>query len=492
MTGNGRPMTRYIRHTAAFCALLLLALLVNAVRIQIVRAGAYDANPANRRHDLARYGQPRGDILVGGRAVTGSRDSGQRFRHERTYRDGPLYAPVTGFASQVYGTALLENAADGILSGTDPALSPLPLYDDLTRARDPGGHVVTTLDARAQRAAYAGLGGRRGAVAALEPSTGRILALVSSPSYDPGELSGTGPEVTRAWARLNGAADRPMLNRAVRQTYPPGSTFKVVTAAAALDSGVVRDVDEPTRSPDPYRLPGSSARLTNEVVGCADASLRYAFQWSCNTVFAGLGVAVGVDAMRTTAAGFGFNDHGLGIPFRVSPSTFDTRVDAAQLALSSIGQYNTRATPLQMAMVAAAVANQGAVRAPHLVERTTTDDGDTVSATGRRTLHQAMNPATAVRLRELMTDVVEKGTGTNAAVPGATVGGKSGTAQHGLHNSGTPYAWFISWAQADDAMEPAVAVAVVVEDAAADRGDISGGGDAAPIARAVMEAVLDH
>ncbi|WP_314414127.1 penicillin-binding transpeptidase domain-containing protein [Streptomyces kroppenstedtii] len=485
-------MTRYIRHAAAFCALLLLALLVNATRIQLVQARAYDENPANRRHTIARYGQPRGDILVGGRAVTGSRDSGEQFRYERTYRDGPLYAPVTGFASQVYGTSLLEGAADGVLAGTDPALSLLPLWNDLARARNPGGQVVTTLDAAAQRAAYTGLGARRGAVAALEPSTGRILALVSTPSYDPGELSGTDSAVARAWARLNGAADKPMLNRAIRQTYPPGSTFKVVTAAAALDAGVVRDPDAPTQSPDPYRLPGSSTRLTNEVEGCADASLRYAFQWSCNTVFAGLGVAVGRDAMRTTAAGFGFNDRGLGIPFRVSPSTFDARVDRAQLALSSIGQYNTRATPLQMAMVAAAVADQGSVRTPHLVERTTTADGDLVSTTGQHTLHRAMNPATAVRLRELMTDVVEKGTGTNAAIPGATVGGKSGTAQHGIHNSGTPYAWFISWAQADDSMTPAVAVAVVVEDAAADRGDISGGGDAAPIARAVMEAVLDR
>ncbi|WP_328493981.1 penicillin-binding transpeptidase domain-containing protein [Streptomyces sp. NBC_00414] len=485
-------MTRYIRHAAAFCALLLLALLANATRVQVVQAPTYDENPANRRNTIARYGQPRGDILVGDRAVTGSRDSGEQFRYERTYKNGPLYAPVTGFASQVYGTALLEDAADGVLAGTDRSLSLLPLWNDLARARNPGGRVVTTLDAAAQQAAYSGLGSRRGAVAALEPSTGRILALVSTPSYDPGELSGTDSAVARAWARLNGAADKPMLNRAVRQTYPPGSTFKVVTAAAALDSGVVRDVDAPTESPDPYRLPGSSARLTNEVEGCADASLRYAFQWSCNTVFAGLGVEVGPEAMRTTAAGFGFNDRKLGIPFRVSPSTFDTRVDDAQLALSSIGQYNTRATPLQMAMVAAAVANHGSVRTPYLVDRTTTADGDTVSATVRHTLRQAMNPVTAVRLREMMTDVVEKGTGMNAVVSGATVGGKSGTAQHGVHNSGTPYAWFISWAQADDSMEPAVAVAVVVEDAAADRGDISGGGDAAPIARAVMEAVLDR
>ncbi|MEV0220123.1 penicillin-binding transpeptidase domain-containing protein [Streptomyces sp. NPDC050704] len=483
-------MTRYIRRAAALCALLLVALLVNATRIQLVQAGSYDENPANRRHTIARYGQPRGNILVGGRAVTGSRDSGERFRYERTYRNGPLYAPVTGFASQVYGTDLLEHAEDGLLAGTDPMLSLFPLWNELTRARNPGGDVVTTLDPAAQQAAYAGLGARRGAVAALEPSTGRILALVSTPSYDPGELSGTDSAVADAWARLNGAADRPMLNRAVRQTYPPGSTFKVVTAAAALDAGVVRDVDAPTKSPDPYRLPGSSARLTNEVEGCANASLRYAFEWSCNTVFGKLGVDVGLSRMRAEAAEFGFNDGGLAIPFPVSPSTFDTRSDPAQLALSAIGQYNTRATPLQMAMVAAAVANNGSVRTPHLVERRTTDDGDTVSTTGQRTLRQAMNPATAVRLRELMTDVVAEGTGTNAAIPGATVGGKSGTAQHGIANSGTPYAWFISWAQADDGVAPAVAVAVVVEDAAADRGDISGGGDAAPVARSVMAAVL--
>ena len=163
----------------------------------------------------------------------------------------------------------------------------------------------------------------------------------------------------------------------------------------------------------------------------------------------------------------------------MAPSNFDTRLDKAQLALSSIGQFDTRATPLQMAMVAAAVAGDGSVRRPYLVERTTRRGGGTLSTTGPRTLHQAMSPSTAQRLRELMTDVVEHGTGQGAAIPGATVGGKTGTAQHGLGNAGTPYAWFISWARPDDSMQPAVAVAVVVEDAAANRGDISGGGFAA-------------
>ncbi|MBD9703634.1 penicillin-binding transpeptidase domain-containing protein [Streptomyces caniscabiei] len=483
-------MTRYIRRAAALCALLLLALLVNATRVQVLQSRAYDDNPANRRPEIARWGQPRGNIVVEGRPVTGSRDTGEQLRYERTYRDGPLYAPVTGFASQVYGTTFLEHAEDSVLDGSDPLLSFLPLWNDITRDRNAGGSVVTTIQEAAQRAAYLGLGTRRGAVAALEPATGRVLALVSRPSYDPGALSGNGREAAEAWARLNGDASRPMLNRAVRQTYPPGSTFKVVTAAAALDTGVVEDLDAPTRSPDPYTLPGTTTSLSNEVEGCENASLRYAFEWSCNTVFAKLGVDVGLDAMSDTARAFGFNDAGLRIPFSVAPSSFDTEMDRAQLALSSIGQYDTRATPLQMALVAAAVADGGSVRPPYLVERITTASGRTVAGSGTHTPRQAMDPTTARRLRDLMRGVVENGTGANAALRNATVGGKTGTAQHGLGNSGTPFAWFVGWARSDGAMETEVAVAVVVEDAEAVRGDISGGGDAAPIAREVMRAVL--
>ncbi|MFI6352959.1 penicillin-binding transpeptidase domain-containing protein [Streptomyces sp. NPDC050743] len=483
-------MGRYIRHACAFCALLLAALLVNAARVQVVQSRVYDDNPANRRAEIARYGRPRGDILVGGEPVTGSVDTGEQLRYERTYKDGPLYAPVTGFASQSYGTTFLEHAGDGVLSGTDPALSPLPLWNDVTRRLAPAGNVVTTLNQVAQEAAYRGLAGRKGAVAAIEPATGRVLALVSSPSYDPGVLSGNGEAVASAWSRLNYDPEKPMLNRAVRQTYPPGSTFKVVTAAAALDAGLVTDLDARTDSPDPYQLPGATNRLTNEADDCQDASLRSAFEWSCNTVFAKLGVDVGVRNMVATARAFGFNDSGLRIPFSVVPSTFDPHVDRAQLALSSIGQYNTRATPLQMAMVAAAVADRGQLRTPYLVERTSRRGGETLTGSGAHPARQVINPATAERLKELMADVVREGTGTQAAIPGALVGGKTGTAQHGVGNSGVPYAWFVSWAQADNSLDPQVAVAVVVEDASANRGEISGGGDAAPIARDVMRAVL--
>jgi peptidoglycan glycosyltransferase len=484
-------MAKHIRHSAFFCALLLVALLVNATRIQIFRAKSFDDNPANRRATIARYEQPRGNILVDGESVTGSRDSGEQLRYERTYTEGPLYAPVTGFASQVYGTTLLEHTGDAVLSGTDPMLAPFPLVSDLTRAAGRGGNVVTTLNRAAQRAAYSGLDGRRGAVAAIEPATGRVLALVSSPSYDPALLSGNAAATERSWARLNDDPDKPMLNRAVRQTYPPGSTFKVVTAAAALDAGVVKDIDTATDSPDPYWLPGTKTALMNEGDGCEDAPVREAFEWSCNTVFAKLGVDVGVRRMSATSKAFGFNDTRLRIPFSVAPSTFDTSVDRAQLALASIGQYNTRATPLQMAMVAAAVANGGQVRSPYLVERTTTGNGATVATAGSRPVRQAMRPETADVMKELMEGVVTEGTGTNAAIRGAVVGGKTGTAQHGIGNAGTPYAWFVSWAQADRNLPPKVAVAVVVEDASAERGDITGGGVAAPIARAVMQAVLN-
>ncbi|WP_434596443.1 penicillin-binding transpeptidase domain-containing protein [Streptomyces sp. A5-4] len=483
-------MIRYIRRAAGFCLVLLVALLLNAARIQVFEAESLDHNSANRRQTIARYEEKRGNILVDGKPVTGSRDTGEQLRFERTYRHGPLYAPVTGYASQTYGTTFIENAEDDILSGTDSMLAPLPFWNEITRSQQPGGNAVTTIKGAVQRAAYEGLGGKKGAVAAIEPSTGKILGLVSSPSYDPQQLAGTGPPVTDAWARLTGASSQPMLNRAIRQTYPPGSTFKIVTAAAALDSGVVKDPDAATKTPDPYVLPGTSTTLPNEASGCGNASLAYAIRVSCNTVMASLGVRVGLAGMLDTVRKFGFNSTGLKIPSGVAASNFDTRMSDDQLAQSSIGQYDTTATPLQMAMVAAAVANDGDLNSPYLVDKTTTSDGDVVSQPGTDSLHQAMEPATAMALQRMMVDVVESGTGSNAAIPGVTVGGKTGTSQHGIDNSGTPYAWFISWAQQDGDGRPAVAVAVVVEDASADRADISGGGSAAPIARAVMEAAL--
>ncbi|MFG1809476.1 penicillin-binding transpeptidase domain-containing protein [Streptomyces sp. NPDC049040] len=483
-------MTRCIRRCALLGLVLLLALVVNAVRVMVVDSGSYTADPANRRIAIARYQHPRGGILVGAAKVTGSQATGGQLAYARTYRDGPLYAPVTGFASQTYGTSLLEGTEDGLLSGTSSRLAAVPLWNEITRNRQRPGDVHTTISAAAQKAAYDGLAGRRGAVAAVDPSTGRVLALVSSPSYDPALLSGTGPAVMAQWQRLNDDPAQPMLDRAIRQTYPPGSTFKVVTAAAALQSGTVTDLLAPTRSPDPYRLPGTTVTLTNEGPGCADASVYDAFRVSCNTVFAKLGADVGLAAMVRQAEALGFNDTALRIPTGVAKSNFDTAMSPDQVALSSIGQFDTTATPLQMAMVAAAVGNSGELMTPYLVDRVTNHGGALVARTGPTRLHRAMSVRTAEQLQQLMEAVVADGTGRNAAIPGAVVGGKTGTAQHGVGNKGTPYAWFISYAKPPGANRAAVAVAVVVEDAEAARADISGGGNAAPIARAVMRSVL--
>lgn len=483
-------MIRCIRHTAAFSFVLLVALLVNAARVQVVETKSYGNNPANRRGPIARYEQPRGAVLVAGRPVTGSRDSGGRLRYERTYTEGPLYAPVTGYSSQIYGTSLLESAEDGILAGFDNRLTTFPWWDQLTRTHRPGGSVHTTVNPRMQRAAFDGLGGKKGAVAAIEPRTGRVLALVSTPSYDPGELSGNDAAVSAAWHRLNGAGPRPMLNRALQQTYPPGSTFKVVTAAAALESGKVTDIEAPTDSPDPYPLPGTATLLGNAAEGCEDAPLKDAFRASCNSVFARLGARIGLRDMSAMARRFGFNDPRLRIPSPVAPSNFDARMDASQVALSAIGQYDTAATPLQMAMVSATVANGGRLAPPSLVDKVADARGVMIADGPHRPTRQVIGPVAAQQLQEMMIDVVAHGSGRRAAIKGVTVGGKTGTAQHGVRNEGTPYAWFISWARAKDSYEPAVAVAVVVEDAAADRADISGGGSAAPIARAVMAAAV--
>ncbi|WBP87321.1 penicillin-binding transpeptidase domain-containing protein [Kitasatospora cathayae] len=479
------------RRAATFCLLLVGALCVQATRVQVFEAGDLDHNSANQRLVVERYARPRGDILVGARPVTGSRPTGGRYAYKRSYTDGPTYAAVTGFASQTYGNSQLEGTEDDLLTGTDGRLSGWSLWDAVSRRHDPGGDVYTTIDPAAQQAAMRGLGDQKGAVAAIEPATGRILALASTPSYDPGDFAGSSGADQMAWNRLRTDSDQPMLNRALRQTYPPGSTFKVVTAAAALAAGVVTDPAAPTGAPFPYVLPGTTTPLVNDSADCdrPGLSLDAAMTASCNSVLGYLGVRTGLSKVVATAEGFGFNDAKLDVPVRPARSNVDTSMDPSQLALSSIGQFDTTATPLVMAMVAAGVANDGTVMCPQLVDKLTRSDGTEVELMKPAVYRRALTPAVAGQVRKLMTDVVENGTGGNARIAGAVVGGKTGTAQHGVDNSGTPYAWFISWAKpaGSDAVPP-VAVAVVVADS--DATDVTGGALAAPIARSVMQAVL--
>ncbi|MER7787991.1 penicillin-binding protein 2 [Streptomyces sp. NPDC097640] len=481
-------MNKPLRHASVFSLLLVLALLIWATWIQVARAHSLDDNTHNPRVAIKEYSGPLGDILVGGKPVTGSAATTGDLKYKRTYTDGELYAPVTGYASQTYGTTQLEALDRGVLDGSDSRLAgPDQL---LTRQRAKAGDVLTTIDPAAQKAAYEGLGSKTGAVVAIDPKTGKVLALASTPSYDPGTFAGSSAADQKAWNALQKDEKQPMLNRALRQTYPPGSAFKLVVAAAALEDGLYGSVDEPTKSPDPYRLPGTVTDMTNESASapCKNATIRTALQYSCNTVFAKMAVDLGQTKVAAQAKKLGFDDSKLDIPVRAAKSVYPSGMDASQTALSGMGQFDVTATPLQMAMVSAAIADGGTLMKPYLVDRTTDGSGGTLERTEPAAYSRAMSSSTASQLRSAMTTVVERGTGTSAQIPGVTVGGKTGTAQHGENNSANPYAWFVSYAA--DGQGHQVAVAVAVEDSGAARADISGGGLAGPIAKSVMKAAL--
>ncbi|MFD3839863.1 peptidoglycan D,D-transpeptidase FtsI family protein [Streptomyces sp. NPDC058642] len=488
-------MNKPLRRIAIFCGLLVMALLIRDNWLQYVKADELRTDSDNRRVAIERYATPRGDIIVDGKAITGHTEttSGD-FKFKRTYKDGAMWAPVTGFVSQAYGANQLEYLEDGILTGNDDRLFFRNTLDMITGKPKEGGNVVTTLNAAAQKAAYDGLKERgKGAVVALEPSTGKILAMASYPSYDPGTIAGGGESDEKAWKALdkkNNPAD-PMLNRALREVYPPGSTFKVVTAAAALESGLYDDPDEKTDSPLPWVMTGTTTELKNEGnIPCKNATLRVALQWSCNTVFGKIGADLKNEKMLEEAKKFGFTEEQF-TPVRSSASVFSDNMEPSQVALSSIGQFNTAATPLQMAMVASAVANDGTLMKPYMVDELQASNVDVIEKTDPEQYSQPLSAKNAQILQSMMETVVEKGTGKTAQIGGdVTVGGKTGTAQHGENNSKNPYAWFISYAKLGDGSKP-VAVAVVVEDENAVRENISGSGLAAPIAKSVMEAVIN-
>ncbi|MFJ2110406.1 MULTISPECIES: peptidoglycan D,D-transpeptidase FtsI family protein [unclassified Streptomyces] len=485
-------MNKPLRHIAIFCGLLVLALMVRVNWLQYVDADELSTNEYNKRVDIARYNSPRGNIIVDGKPITGSAKTDDTyFAYKRTYVDGPMWAPVTGYASQVFGASQIENLEDGVLTGNDDRLFFDRTLSMFTGDEKKGGNVVTTLNGAAQKAAYDGLGKKKGAVAAIDPQTGKILALVSTPSYDPATFAGRNDADSKAYNGLQpkNDPDNPMLNRALRETYPPGSTFKVLTAAAALEHGKVTNVDAATDSPLPWIMPGTTTPLLNENnIPCKNVSLREALRMSCNTVFGKLGADVGKDKMLETAKKFGFNAEQF-IPVRANASIFPEDINVSQTALSSIGQYDTRATPLQMAMIAAAVANDGKLMKPYMIDRLETPGLDILDKTEPEEQSRPLTAEHAQMLQSIMETVVNDGTGKNAKIPGVTVGGKTGTAQHGENNSKNPYAWFISYAKTGNGSP--VAVAVVVADENGNRDDISGGGLAAPIAKDVMKAVID-
>lgn len=468
--------------------ILMLALMANSTYLQAFRADELNGRNDNRRVRDAQFSVNRGPILIGSTPIAQSKPSKDRFEYQRSYQLGPEYAPVTGYYSYLYGRSGIELNQNSQLNGSDPSLAFRRVVDVITNRRQQGASVGLTLNAKAQLAAYRGLAGKKGAVVAIEPKTGKILALVSRPSYNPNELASHDLEKTgAAWKKLNADKNKPLTNRAIKELYPPGSTFKLVTAAAALSSGRYTP-ETKVRSPAVLELPQTTVGLPNQngrnCGGSDNATLTVALRESCNSAFGSVGLDLGAEALREQAEKFGFGERQLPDLGAVA-SRFPADPNAPQVAQSAIGQFDVQATPLQMAMVAAGIANGGDVMKPYLVQTVRTADLKTISETKPESLHQAVSSEVATQLTQMMVDVVENGTGRPARINGVQVAGKTGTAQTAPDRP--PFAWFTSFAPAND---PQVAVAVMIEDANVPRTDIAGGTLAAPIAKDVMEAVM--
>jgi penicillin-binding protein A len=473
-----------LRRVAISILVLFTLLIVNVNYIQVVRSDELRSNQSNTRVLAAEYDRERGAIVVAGTAVAESVPTDGRLKYLRQYPQGELYAAVTGYHSLIYNNSQLEWAENDVLSGSDGRLA-LRRLADLFTGRDPaGGDVTLTLEPAVQEAAMAGLEGVTGAVVALDPSSGAILAMASTPSYDPARLSSHDPADIRAyWAELEAADPDPRLNRAISDNYPPGSLFKVIVSAAALEDGRTPETVVP--APTELPLPNSSRVIPNFNGSSCDSSgqqsLIDALTISCNTAFAQLGMDLGEDRIREMSEAFGLDDEGYQIPLDVAPSTVGDIEDDAALAVTSIGQRDVRMTPLQAALVAATVANDGVQMKPYLVDQVQAPDLTVIDSTSPEEWREPISADVANQLTEMMISVVANGSGRAARIPGVEVAGKTGTAQ--VSEDVADHTWFMGFAPADD---PQIAVAVFVAN-----GGGTGGERSAPIARQVMQAYLD-
>jgi peptidoglycan glycosyltransferase len=484
-------MNRQIRHVAIAALLMFAALLINSNVVQVVQASSLRANPHNVRVLYSEYSDHRGPIEVAGKDVARSVATHDQLKYLRVYPQGAAYAPVTGYYSLVIGASGIEQAEDRVLAGTDNRLALSRLSDEITGRTPEGGSVILTLNPKAQQAAYQGLHGVRGAVVALNPATGAILALATSPSYDPSTLSThNSRQINRTYRQLLHDKGDPLIDRATSETYPPGSLFKIVTASAAFSSGKFTPTSV-VPAPSALRLPLTNTYLHNfggESCGNGTTdTVRDAFRISCNTAFAGIGLKVGVHDLAAQAKAFGIGSS-LNIPLPVAASQFNAAANLPNTALSAIGQYDDALTPLQAAMIGAAIANHGVEMKPYLVAQTQAPNASVLSTTKPHALRRAVSQSVATEVTKMMELVVQSGTGTAAQIPGITVAGKTGTASHGLSSQHLPpHAWFVAFAPAQ---HPTVAVAVLVEDGGSLGSDATGGAVAAPIAKSVMCAVL--
>ncbi len=486
-------MNRPIRTLAIGCLALFLLLLLNITYIQGWRADSLNAQAQNTRARNADCSRKRGPILVNGESVARSVPSHDNLKFVRRYPQGRMYAPVTGrFSCQLLTTGV-ESSENSVLSGSDQSLFVSRVIDLFGNKQQQGGSVLLTINPKVQKAAYDGLqslpGNAQGAVVALDPRTGAVLAMTSTPSYDPNTLSGHNYKAAvKQYKRLNKRPDRPLINRAAQEILPPGSTFKLVVAAAALQHGY--SPDTVVRGGSSLDLPQTTHQMTNENGGNCGGdkiTLTQALAVSCNVSFADLGLKLRADDRNIVgdqAKLFGFGETYLD-ELPMAKSVYPSGIDIPQTAFASIGQFDVAATPLQMAMVAAAIANGGDLMKPYLVAEERTPDLKLLRRAEPQMLHQAMSSQAADQLTQMMVDVVQQGTGTPVQIPGVSVAAKTGTANSAPNRP--PYAWIVSFAPADN---PQVAVAVLVQQSATNRGEIAGGTLAGPVAVNVIKAVV--
>jgi penicillin-binding protein A len=484
---------RQIRRLAVAFLALFVVLFAQINYLQVFASSRLANNPANQRLLLQEYLVNRGDIVArdGRTFLARSRPTTGKFKYLRTYPNGPLYAGVTGYYSLVFGRYGLEQSENDYLAGRSSDLLAQNLVDEILGRDKRGATVVTTIDAKLQRVAKQALGSLPGAVVALDPTTGEVLAMVGNPSYDPNPLASHDPQTVRAYQKqLAHAPAKPLLSRATQELFPPGSTFKLVTASAALENGMTPQTKFP--NPPALQLPNTTAQLHNFggehcLGGIPQLTLAQALQVSCNVVFGQVGLRLGAEKLVDQAERFGFNqDIPLETPFAsgsIPPASEFANAESF-VATSAIGQQDVRANPMQMALVGAAIANGGVEMVPHLVKEIRDADGRVVKTIEPQEFGRPISGRTAAEMTSMMISVVQAGTGTAAQIPGIQVAGKTGTAET---PSGKPHAWFVSFAPAQN---PRVVVAVVVLNGGDLGSEATGGQVAAPIARAVIEAAL--
>ena len=481
-------MNRELRRVSLVVTAMFLALFMSATNLQVLSSESLSKDQRNVRAIYDGYQKQRGAILVDSQPIAQSVPVADAFHFNRQY-SSDMYSAITGFYSYYQGATGLESSANDYLSGKNSAQFFEQLNALFSGKPVSGASIELTIDPKVQKAAWDALGNRTGAVVAIEPTSGNILAMVSTPGYNPNKLAvHSGSKAQANYNNLLSSAGDPLINKAIGGSlYTPGSVFKLVVAAAALESGQYT-VSSELPNPRTYTLPNTSTKIHNsggsDCGGTKTVTLLHALQFSCNIPFAELGVSLGQDKIRAMAKAFGFGQS-FRIPTVATASVYPENMDDAQTALTSFGQFDVRVTPLQMALITAAIANGGKEMNPQLIENVQSSNLALLSQTQPSEFASPISKSTADGLKQMMIAAVKNGVSTNGQVSGTVVAGKTGTAQNG---GNAPYTlWFAGFAPAD---KPRVAVVVMV----ANGGGLGQGGSgnivAAPIARKVIKAVL--